>query len=294
MSMPADLKAHLHEGATTLCRCWAILRSDGVVMGFTDHDLPLAFDGISFKADTGLTAFALQQSTGLSVDNSEALGALRDAGIREADIEAGRFDGAEVKAWLVNWIDPAQRWLQFRGTIGEIKRSGGAFEAELRGLTEALNAPMGRVFQSPCTAVLGDTACRFNVGQAGYSVDVSVAEITEDGHLLWSDLGSFTPEWFTRGRLTVLSGVSEGLWAAIKVDKQTAAGRQIELWTPLRSPLSTGDLVRLQPGCDKRAETCRQKFNNFLNFQGFPDIPGEDWLMASPRSGNPNTGGSRR
>lgn len=294
MSMPANLNAHLHEGATTLCRCWAILRSDGVVMGFTDHDLPLAFDGISFKADTGLTAFALQQSTGLSVDNSEALGALRDAGISEADIEAGRFDGAEVKAWLVNWIDPAQRWLQFRGTIGEIKRSGSAFEAELRGLTEALNAPMGRVFQSPCTAVLGDTACRFNIGQAGYSADVHVAEITEDGHLLWSDLGSFTPEWFTRGRLTVLSGVSEGLWAAIKMDKQTAAGRQIELWTPLRLPLSTGDLVRLQAGCDKRAETCRQKFNNFLNFQGFPDIPGEDWLMASPRSGNPNTGGSRR
>ncbi len=294
MSMPADLNAHLEEGATTLCRCWAILRSDGVVMGFTDHDLTLDFDGIAFKADTGLTAFALQQSTGLSVDNSEALGALRDAGISEADIEAGRFDGAEVQAWLVNWTDPAQRWLQFRGSIGEIKRASGAFEAELRGLTEALNAPMGRAFQSPCTAVLGDAECRFNIGQPGYSIDVHVGEITEDGHLIWSDLGALAPEWFTRGRLTVLSGVSKGLWAAIKMDKQTAASRQIELWTPLRSPLSTGDLVRLQAGCDKRAETCRQKFNNFLNFQGFPDIPGEDWLMASPRSGNPNTGGSRR
>ena len=75
----------------------------------------------------------MQQSTGLSVDNTEALGALSDAAIREADIEAGRYDGAEVRAWLVNWADVSARQLQFRGSIGELRRAGGAFEAELRG-----------------------------------------------------------------------------------------------------------------------------------------------------------------
>lgn len=294
MAMPAGLKAQLHEGVTTLCRCWSVHRSDGEVLGFTDHDLGLGFDGIWFKADTGLTAFALQQSTGLSVDNSEALGVLQDTGVSEADIEAGRFDGAEVRSWLVNWADPAQRHLQFRGTIGEIKRAGGAFEAELRGMTEALNVPMGRVFQKPCTAVLGDAACRFDTGQTGFSMDVPIDAMTEDGHLLWSDLGDVAPQWFARGRMTVLTGAANGLWTAIKGDHHTNAGRRIELWTPVRASLAPGDMVRLEAGCDKRAETCQQKFDNFLNYQGFPDIPGEDWLMASPRSGNPNTGGSRR
>ena len=115
--MDPALEAHLAGGITTLCRAWAITRTDGVSYGFTDHDGPLSFDGFTFKAETGLSPLALQQSTGLSVDNSEAIGALSDAALREDDIEAGRFDGAEVQAWLVNWSDVAQRWLQFRGSI---------------------------------------------------------------------------------------------------------------------------------------------------------------------------------
>ena len=129
--MEAEFRAHVAAGLTTLARCWALTRKDGVTFGFTDHDCELAFEGITFKADTGLSARALQQSTGLSVDNTEAMGALSDAAVTEADIEAGRFDDAELRAWLVNWADPDVRWLQFRGSIGEIRRSGGAFTAEL-------------------------------------------------------------------------------------------------------------------------------------------------------------------
>jgi hypothetical protein len=32
-------------------------------------------------------------------------------------------------------------------------------------------------------------------------------------------------------------------------------------------------MLRLEAGCDKRAETCRLKFGNFLNFRGFPAFP---------------------
>lgn len=45
---------------------------------------------------------------------------------------------------------------------------------------------------------------------------------------------------------------------------------------------------------DKRAVTCRKKFNNFLNFRGFPDIPGEDWLMSYPIPSERNDGGDGR
>ncbi|WP_428925548.1 DUF2163 domain-containing protein [Marinibacterium sp. SX1] len=292
--MDAAFRAHVESGLTTLARCWALTRRDGVTFGFTDHDCGLAFEGIDFKADTGLSARALQQSTGLSVDNTEALGALSDAAVTEADIEAGRFDNAELRAWLVNWADPEVRWLQFRGTIGEMRRTGGAFTAELRGLTAALNRPLGRVYQKPCTAVLGDRACRFDTGQPGYATEREVAEVEEARFFRWPDLDGFDADWFTRGRLEVLSGAAQGLWAAIKRDVARDGGRVIETWEPMRAPVVAGDRVRLVAGCDKRFETCRLKFNNLLNFQGFPDIPGEDWVMAVPKSTRPNTGGSRR
>lgn len=286
--------AHLAGGLTTLARCWAVTRADGQVLGFTDHDRELAFDGIRFAADTGLSALAVQQATGLSVDNSEALGGLSDSAIRAADIEAGRYDGAEVRAWLVNWADPAMRWLQFRGTIGEIRRVGGAFRAELRGLTEALNRPLGRVYQKPCTAVLGDAACRFDLSEPGYAETRPVAEVEAGRLFAWDDLAGFEPGWFARGRLVVLDGAAEGLEALIKRDTAERGRRIIELWAPLRAAVAQGDLVRIEAGCDKRMETCRLKFNNLLNCQGFPDLPGEDWLMAVPRQTGPNTGGSRR
>ncbi|EDZ45424.1 hypothetical protein RBY4I_632 [Rhodobacterales bacterium Y4I] len=287
-------RAHVQSGITTLCRCWALERRDGAVLGFTDHDCVLRFDGLSFQPGSGLTARAVSQATGLSVDNTEALGVLSDAAVREADIEAGRFDGAGVRCWLVNWQDVSMRWLQFRGSIGEIRRAGGAFQAELRGLTEALNRPQGRIYQKPCTAVLGDAACRFDLDTPGYAAELAAAEVERNEVFRWDALPGFEPDWFTGGRLTVLSGAAEGLWAAVKADQSTADGRKIALWEPIRAAVQPGDTLRLEAGCGKRLETCRLKFSNVLNFQGFPDIPGEDWVMAVPRQSGVNTGGSRR
>jgi uncharacterized phage protein (TIGR02218 family) len=53
-------------------------------------------------------------------------------------------------------------------------------------------------------------------------------------------------------------------------------------------------MVRIEAGCDKRPDTCRLKFANYDNFRGFPDIPGEDWLMSYPAGAAVNDGGSRR
>ncbi|MDX1785121.1 MAG: DUF2163 domain-containing protein [Roseovarius sp.] len=288
------LEAHLKTGVTTTCRCWALVRSDGVVMGFTDHDGPLAFEGITFKADTGLSALALQQSTGLSVDNTEALGALSDAAIKEDDIEAGRYDGAEIRAWLVNWQDVRQRHLQFRGTIGELRRSGGAFEAELRGLTEALNRPLGRVYQKPCTAVLGDASCRFDMSMIGYTSERAVEEVEARRVFRFATFGGFDGNWFQHGRLVMLGGTASGLSGVIKRDTEADGMRVVELWHPLRAPIAAGDLLRLEAGCDKRALTCRLKFQNLLNYQGFPDIPGDDWSISDPSKAGSLSGGSRR
>ncbi|WP_204114641.1 DUF2163 domain-containing protein [Shimia biformata] len=294
MAINDDLQAHLQGGLTTLARAWAVTRGDGVTFGFTDHDRALSFDGITFSADSGLTAGALDQATGLSVDNTEALGILNHAAVTEADIEAGRYDGAEVVAWLVNWAAPDQRMVLFRGTIGEITRSGGAFRAELRGLSEALNRPMGRIYQKPCTAVLGDKTCKVDVGQPGYCLNIEVEDVENEQVFRWSSLAGFDPGWFQRGRLEVLSGAGKGLTGPIKGDRFEDGARVVDLWHPLRAAIQTGDTVKLMAGCDKRFETCRLKFLNHLNYQGFPDIPGEDWMMSYPRKDGQNSGGSLR
>ncbi len=288
----AALYAHLASGATTVCRVWSVVRRDGTVFGFTDHDRDLCFEGITFRADTGMTARALTQTTGLSVDNSEAVGALSAASVTEEDLLAGRFDGAEVRAWLVNWALVEERVLQFRGTIGEIVRSGGAFRAELRGLTEALNQAQGRAYQRSCMAVLGDAQCRFDLTRSGYFTERPVEALAERRLFRFAAFPGFADRWFEKGRLIVESGAARGLVGFVKNDRIEGEGRVIELWQQIGPEILTGDMIRLEAGCDKLAGTCRAKFQNFLNFRGFPHVPGEDWLISYPVSASLNNGGS--
>lgn len=275
------LAEHMAGGITTVCHAWAVARRDGVVLGFTDHDRDLSFDGVLFRAGTGLTAKALQQVAGLAVDNAEAAGALSDAGIREEDIRAGRFDGAAVRLWLVDWSDVARRELRFRGTLGEVVQEGAAFRAELRGLTEVLNRPMGRVIQSSCDAVLGDRRCGVDLAAPEWSADL-VLEGVREGRILLLPPAGFEAGWFRRGVVRFLDGAAAGIAGTVKAERVEGGRLCLELWQEPGVMPAAGDRVTVQAGCDRRAETCRGKFGNFANFRGFPHVPGEDWITAVP------------
>jgi uncharacterized phage protein (TIGR02218 family) len=158
--LPEGLQAHLDSGATTLCWCWKLEGLGGPVLGFTDHDESLQFDGLVFEASSGFSGSEIQSSLGLNVDNLEASGALSSERLREEDLRAGRFDNALVEIWLVNWMNPAQRLLLRKGNIGEITRGDSSFTAEVRGLSHHLNQPQGRIYQYGCDASLGDQRCR--------------------------------------------------------------------------------------------------------------------------------------
>lgn len=273
--------------ATTIARAWAVSRADGLRLGFTDHDGLLSFDGIEFRPEAGLTAQALVQGLGLAVDNTEAQGVLSDDAITAEDLAAGRWDGAEVRLWEVDWTDVASRRLVFRGSLGEITFAAGAFRAELRGLAEALNRAQGRVYHPRCSALLGDGQCRFDLAREGFRVEGVIASLDEGGaRLELRDVPAHASGWFEHGGIAFLDGRAEGLTGAVKIDLMPAQGvREVELWAAPGAVPAVGDRVLLTAGCDKRAETCRGKFLNFLNFRGFPHLPPEDWLISPQANG---------
>lgn len=50
----------------------------------------------------------------------------------------------------------------------------------------------------------------------------------------------------------------------------------------------------LAQGCDKRLATCASRFDNALNFRGFPTVPGGDFLILTPVEGERHDGSRRR
>ena len=185
-------------------------------MGFTDHDRDLTVEGVMCRAASGWTAGAADSAVGFSAGSAAVAGALDDAAITDADVEAGLYDGAAVALWRVDWDRPDLRVRLWTATLARIRREGAGFTAELEGPLAALERVVGRTYGRDCDAVLGDGRC----------------------------------------------------------------GVELEAF----------------PGavCDKRWATCVGTFANGGNFQGFPDIPGDDFLTAAPVEGGRNDGGSRR
>jgi uncharacterized phage protein (TIGR02218 family) len=80
--------------------------------------------------------------------------------------------------------------------------------------------------------------------------------------------------------LTWESGPNAG--RSIEVKSWTQATGQLELFLPMGYAIQPGDLFRIHPGCDKRLDTCIDRFANLLNFRGEPYVPGTDLLMTYP------------
>ncbi len=278
-TLPPALAAHLRTGVTTLCHGWRLTRRDGRVLGFTDHDRDLLVDGLVLHAASGIAASESTQAQGLSVTGGEVSGALSADTLEEADLAAGQYDGAAIDLLLIDWSDPASHVLLRRGTIGEVRREGQAFTAEVRSLADALNQTRGRVFGALCDADLGDARCGVALATPAFHAEGTVAAV--DAALRLELAGPWQPDgWFTRGRFVFTSGANAGFVSEVKVHTFVGGVAAVQLWQRPPQSVAVGDGFALTAGCDKTFATCRDRFANALNFRGCPHMPGNDFVLA--------------
>lgn len=285
------LQAKLDSGVTTLCRCWVIVRGDGVTQGFTDHDADVAVGAVACRAGTGLTGSEATQKLGLSVDSSELSGALNDDSLNEDDLAAGRYDAAAVELWLVDWSEPALRVLLAKGMLGEVKRAGTSFTAEVRGISERLNQDSGRLYTATCSADMGDGSCAIDLSSPTYRGTATVAALQGTSSFTASGLGGYADGWFAAGKLTFTGGANAGTSVEVKSHRNSGVVT-LELWQQMPQPISPGDTFAVTAGCDKRFSTCHDRFNNIVNFRGFPHVPGNDFVVRYPVPAEPGNDGS--
>ncbi|HEY0218178.1 MAG TPA: DUF2163 domain-containing protein [Afipia sp.] len=290
--IPAALQTKLDSGVTTLANCWTLTRRDGVVQGFTDHDEDIVVNDILCRAGTGFTASEATSRFDLSVDGAEISGALADDSLSEADLAAGRYDAAMVDTWLVDWSEPSLKILIARSTLGEVKRESQAFTAELRGLADALSQDSGRLYTARCNADLGDARCTIDLTAAGRHGAGSVTRVDSTSVVIADGLSPFAEGVFISGRLLWTDGANAGLAVEIKDHRITSGEVRLSLWQAMPEKIAVGDSFTLTAGCDKQFTTCRDRFANSVNFRGFPQIPGNDFIIAAPDSGAVNDGGS--
>jgi uncharacterized phage protein (TIGR02218 family) len=277
--VPEDLKAHLAGDATTLCHAWRVTRRDGTVLGFTDHDHDLTFSDTNYLAASGYEASDWESTSGLSTAAGEVAGALSSEVIAESDVAAGKYDGARVEIFLVNWADTAQHMRLRVAEIGEVTRSEGFFRAELRGSAHKLDETSGRIYSRRCDATFGDARCGRNAASSDYRATGTVAS-ADTNRMMVLGIDAFPAGFFRYGTLRFTSGANSGVALDVESHRKIGGDVMIDFWLPLAIAPAPGDAFQITAGCDKTFETCKRKFDNHRNFRGFPHMPGADFSYS--------------
>lgn len=277
-TIPAALYAALTAEVTTLATCWTLTRTDGVVLGFTDHDADLLVNGVTYQAASGYTASTIQSTADLSVDNLDTKGILESGAITHEDVRAGRYDNAAIEIFMVDYSDVTAGQLTLRaGHLGQVKVSGDEFTAEVRGLAQLMQQTITRTYVATCDADLGDSRCK--VALASYTV-TGLVQTATDARTFADGVRIEADGYFAGGLLTWTSGANAGL--KMEVKNNLAASGTIVLHQPMPKPIAVGDAYSVSAGCDKAKSTCTGKFNNAVNFRGYADLPGMDKLLKYP------------
>jgi uncharacterized phage protein (TIGR02218 family) len=182
-------------------------------------------------------------------------------------------DAAAIELFQVNYNDTSMGRINVRrGYLGEIRTQGSRFVAELRGMMQLLQQQIGRIYTPGCNADLFDARCALSA--AAFVSSATVTAVSSDRLFTATGLSAAPTGYFTGGLLTWTGELNIGLEMEVKAFTSGAGTLQLFLGMPYA--VEVGDAFQVLPGCDKSITTCRLKFNNVVNFRGFPHIPGPD------------------
>ena len=162
------------------------------------------------------------------------------------------------------------------GGIGSAVHANRHYRCVLAGITAAVQPAYATTVGEETT----DGSAVF-LAEEAWSRSGLVTEVTDRASFTASiDEPRAIDGWFAGGVLTWETGANAG--RSIEVKSWTQATGQLELFLPMGYAIEIGDAFRTHPGCDKRLDTCIDRFANVLNFRGEPYVPGTDRLMTYP------------
>ena len=165
-----------------------------------------------------------------------------------------------------------QHWYLTTAPNGAITTGSGQFRKILSNTSNTLfvDAP----FDTQPAATIGYRAGR---GYAVTTVTRSRYEIKIAG---MTGTGTGTDQFYRDGAVIFTSGANIGRVVPIADYRQS--DKRIVLLTPTPFDIQAGDFAIVQVGCDGLIGTCRDKFNNILNFGGDPFAPSAQQLIEPP------------
>lgn len=169
-----------------------------------------------------------------------------------------------VTVYRGHLLDTAAEYVVYwKGRISSSKTSGNTIDLDCESVYTSIRRPGLRAcFQLSCRRTLYLRGC--NVNRELYAHPGTVLSIANLLNVTVSGASLMGDGYYTGGMLKTKDDVLRFITSHV--------GDVVTISRPLTTLQGRDDVV-LYPGCDHLKETCNNKFNNILNFGGFPWIP---------------------
>lgn len=278
-----ELKAHFAGMALTVCTCVKLERTDGVVMGFTNIASTITYEGVDYIPQSTLQATVTHASSDTGVDNLDITGILDDERILARDVSNGVYRRAKITIFRLNYNDLTMGHIvTFSGYIGRISMvDDNQFTAEVLSLSSLLNQSVGSETSSICRCrKFGDGQCK--VVLASYQHVRSISGVDSNKEMTFGS-DTHATGYFDNGLILFTTGVNAGLSREVKAHTLVAGEAHVVTRLSFPEDVEVGDEAVLTRGCDFTFETCRDTYNNAINFRGEPHLPGTETILKVGR-----------
>lgn len=273
-----QLIALLDASQFVMADLYTITTIQGIEYCYTSYDFSLIVNGKEFKAKGPIISReGTSLSLGIEVDNlsitieTNESTKFGDVPVAQA-FHNGILDGARFKLERVfmDMYTPtdtsAGTLVLFEGRIVEPELDRYVINASVVSDVDSLKLQMPRNLYTPgCLNTLFDSAC--SLLSADFAVNTTISANSTPSQIL-CDL-SQPQGWFTQGVVEFLEGANIGIKRTVRLHE---AGSLL-LTLPLLEMPEIGEAIRVYPGCDKRLDTCTNRFNNRARFRGAPFVP---------------------
>jgi len=259
-------------------------------LGFTSFDEPvtLSAHSMTFYPTAGLFPSAVETEASKPA-NFELTGVFEATGVTEADLLAGKWTGAGIELWRMNYSDLTMgEEVLFRGKISHFTNKQDGFKAEITGYTDRMDTNFGEMTSRVCRRVRTFTLFP---GECGYDASTSggfnnqrtltANTITSRTLIKFTGQESVPSDFYTNGRAECLTGDNEGIAREIKSAEVVSGKLEATLKRAFPLAVAPGDTFKFTVGCNGTLERCIY-FDNVINRSAEDFIPGVDTASRVP------------
>ncbi len=256
----------------TSATCVRIECLNGVTVRLAAYPYDLIMSNSTiYQSGSGYDVTEITASSNFSPSAIDLEGFVGFAGVTRDIIASGVFDGARAYVFACDFLSPVEDYEPLlMAILGKTTLEDDRYIIEQMSVVDVLNQSVGRVVGASCDKVFGGQ------GFAGCKKDLVALTVTgtltavSNGSAFTDSSRTEAADWFGLGTIVFTSGANAGLKAQ---EIKSFAGGVITTYEPFYYTPQIGDAYSMVPGCRKTLDACRDKYNNALNFGGFPFKP---------------------